>query len=81
MPRRTHCFTYGETRTQTLTMNGATVTLGEYKSACGVWSEDASASPPNAAKPRPKGVCRACFTTWRKACSEIPCCSPDVATF
>jgi len=23
MPRRTHCFTYGETRTSTITMNGA----------------------------------------------------------
>ena len=77
MPRRTHCFTYGESRTQSLTMNGAHVTLAEYKSARGQWSEDASASPPNAAKPRPRGVCPACFKAWRAACAEIS----DSATF
>ena len=71
MPRRTHCFTYGESRTQTLTMNGAIVTLGEYKSACGQWSEDASASPPDPNVKRPRNVCPACFKAWRAACAEI----------
>ncbi len=71
MPRRTHCFTYGETRTSTITMNGAIVTLGEYKTACGVWSEDASASPPHPNVKRPRGVCPACFKAWSKACAEI----------
>ena len=77
MPRRTHCFTYGESRTQTLTMNGAIVTLGEYKSACGQWSENASASPPDPNVKRPRNVCPACFKAWRAACAEIS----DSATF
>ena len=82
MPRRTQCFTYGESRTTTLTMNGAIVLLGEYKSACGVWSEDASDSPPDARAKRPKGVCPKCFTAWRDACREfarLPSHQPDAA--
>lgn len=70
MPKRTQCFTYGETRTSTLAMSGALVTLAEYKSACGEWSEDAFASPPDVRKKRPKGVCRACFSAWREACAR-----------
>lgn len=68
MSRRTKCFTYGETKTRTITMHGAIVTLAEYKSACGSWSEEASASPPRSYLKRPKGVCVKCWMAWRREC-------------
>jgi hypothetical protein len=67
MSKTTSCFTYGETRTSTLAMNGALVTLAEYKSACGEWSEDAFASPPDVRKKRPSGVCPRCFAAYNGA--------------
>jgi len=84
MPRRTHCFTYGESRTQSLTMNGAHVTLAQYKTACGEWSEDpdAAAGPPDSRARRPKGTCPKCFKAWRQACREfarLPSHSPDAS--
>lgn len=66
MSRRTKCFTYGETRTSTISMNGALVTLAEYKSACGSWSEEASADPPKRYAKRPNGVCVKCWVAWRQ---------------
>ncbi len=68
MSKTTSCFTYGEMRTSTLAMNGALVTLAEYKSACGEWSEDALASPPGSYLKRPKGVCVKCWMAWRREC-------------
>ena len=66
------CFTYGESRLTTITLDGALVTLSENRTACGEWSEDATDPPPDPRARRPRRTCPRCFAAWREAYTNTP---------
>lgn len=66
-PRRTRCFTYGETRRGGFFLPGGIhVSTATYKTACGRWDQEDVTDAPLMSARRPPGTCPRCWADWRR---------------